>query len=57
MQPTSCWRCANILLNAEGVVSQWRLTAGTDADNEASGIVRPDDYAPATNEKVWMRIM
>jgi hypothetical protein len=42
---------------AEGVVSQWRLTAGTDAENEAGGIVRPDDYAPATNEKVWVRIM
>ena len=42
---------------AEGVVSQWRLTAGTDAENAAGGIVRPDDYASATNEKVWMRIM
>ncbi len=42
---------------AEGVVSQWRLTAGTDPENAAGGIVRPDDYAPATNEKVWTRIM
>lgn len=42
---------------AEDIASQWRLTAGTDAENEAGGIVRPDDYAPATNEKVWMRIM
>ena len=42
---------------AEGVVSQWRLAVGTDAENEAGGIVRPDDHAPTTNEKVWMRIM
>ena len=42
---------------AEGVASQWRLGSGTDAENEAGGIVRPDDYAPATNEKVWTRIM
>lgn len=42
---------------AEGVASQWRLAAGTDAENAAGGIVRPDDYAPATNEKVWTRIM
>ena len=42
---------------AEGVASQWRLAFGTDAENEAGGIVRPDDYASATNEKVWMRIM
>ena len=42
---------------AEGVASQWRLTAGTDAEDETSGIVRPDDYADTTNEKVWVRIM
>ena len=46
-----------LVATAEGVVSQWRLTAGTDAENEAGGIVRPDDYAPTANEKVWMRIM
>jgi hypothetical protein len=46
-----------MVATAEGVVSQWRLTAGTDAENAAGGIVRPDDYASATNEKVWMRIM
>ena len=41
----------------EGVTSLWRLVAGTDAEDEAGGIVHPDDYAPTTNEKVWVRIM
>jgi hypothetical protein len=31
----------------------WALKAGTDANNPAGGIVRPDDYATTTNEKVW----
>ena len=31
----------------------WALKSGTDANNPAGGIVRPDDYATTTNEKVW----
>lgn len=46
-----------MVATAERVISQWRLTAGTDAENEAGGIVRPDDYAPTANEKLWVRIM
>ena len=36
-----------------GGVQGWQLTAGTDAEDATSGIVRPDDYAGTTNEKVW----
>jgi len=31
----------------------WALESGTDANNPAGGVVRPDDYATTTNEKVW----
>lgn len=31
----------------------WRLDSGTDAEDAPNGIVRPDDYASSTNEKVW----
>lgn len=31
----------------------WILESGTDAEDSANGIVRPDDYATTTNEKVW----
>ena len=31
----------------------WALKSGTDANNPAGGVVRPDDYATTTNEKVW----
>lgn len=31
----------------------WVLQSGTDAEDPANGIVRPDDYAASTNEKVW----
>ena len=34
----------------------WFLKAGTDAENVSGGIVRPDDYAASTNEKVWVRV-
>ena len=33
----------------------WILDAGTDAEDAPNGIVRPDDYAGGTNEKVWKR--
>lgn len=35
--------------------SSWRLTTGTAAEDEDGGIIRPDDYADTTNEKVWVR--
>ena len=31
----------------------WAIKSGTDANNPAGGVVRPDDYATTTNEKVW----
>jgi hypothetical protein len=33
----------------------WELTSGTTAENVAGGVLRPDDYATTTNEKVWLR--
>lgn len=35
---------------------EWMLLAGTDAEDAPGGIVRPDDYATTTNEKVWKQI-
>lgn len=40
-----------------GVLGWWQLQAGTDAENAAGGIVRPDDYATSTNEKVWKQVL
>jgi hypothetical protein len=40
-----------------GSLSLWNLVAGTDAENVAAGVVRPDDYATTTNEKVWKRVL
>lgn len=37
------------------VLQNWMLYAGTDAE-DGVGIVRPDDYATTTNEKVWKLI-
>lgn len=39
---------------AAAVPSQmWVLITGTAAEDPANGIVRPDDYAAGTNEKIW----
>lgn len=46
-----------LVKTSEGVESHWRLDAGTTAESEAGGIVRPDDYAGGTNEKIWTRIL
>ncbi len=43
-----------IYVSAE--LQHWRLAAGTDAEASPS-IIRPDDYAADTNEKVWTRIL
>jgi hypothetical protein len=40
-----------------GGLSWWQLVAGTDAENAGAGIVRPDDYAGGTNEKVWKQVL
>lgn len=37
--------------------SLWILVAGTDAEDSAAGIVRPDDYDGSTNARVWKRIL
>lgn len=36
--------------------STWKLIAGTTAEDEEGGVIRPDDYAVTTNEKVWVRV-
>lgn len=42
---------------ASGSLSVWQLIAGTTAEDTAAGVVRPDDYATTTNEKVWIRVL
>lgn len=37
-------------------LQDWLLISGTDAEDSAAGIVRPDDYAASTNEQVWIRV-
>ena len=34
----------------------YALAAGTDAESSPD-VIRPDDYAASTNEKVWRRIL
>ena len=46
---------ALVVLFISGVKQEWLLEDGTDAESEAGGIVRPDDYAASTNEKIWVR--
>jgi len=33
------------------------VQAGTNGEAAAQGIVRPDDYAASTNEKIWIRVL
>jgi hypothetical protein len=40
-----------------GTFSVWQLQAGTTAENAAAGIVRPDDYAASTNERIWTQVL
>jgi len=45
-----------VVLSYSDTAQQWKLRAGTEAEAETGGIVRPDDYATTTNEKVWVQI-
>lgn len=36
--------------------STWKLIAGTTAEDEDAGVVRPDDYNASTNAKIWVRV-
>jgi hypothetical protein len=42
-----------IQILVSGVLQTWVLTAGTQANDPSNGILRPNDYAAATNEKFW----
>ncbi|MFZ4597826.1 MAG: hypothetical protein ACOYNN_04200 [Terrimicrobiaceae bacterium] len=42
-----------VCTGTSGAIQGWQLTSGTDAENVANGIVRPDDYNASTNAKVW----
>lgn len=37
-------------------LQDWRLFAGTTAEDSANGIVRPDDYNATTNAQIWKRV-
>jgi len=51
-------RLAQFVINVSGVdvPHLWQLVAGTDAEDAAGGIVRPDDYDATTNAKVWKQL-
>jgi hypothetical protein len=44
-----------VILHISSELQDWLLVAGTDAEDAANGLVRPDDYAASTNEQVWKR--
>jgi hypothetical protein len=50
---------AQVLWQIGGAWTQtnWFLIAGTSADNEAGGVIRPNDYAAGTNEKIWVKVL
>lgn len=39
-----------------GVARMWQLVAGTTAENEAAGVIRPDDYHASTNARIWQQV-
>lgn len=46
-----------VLLLSYGAAAQmWQLYTGTDASNAPAGVVRPTDFDPSSNAKVWKRI-
>lgn len=44
-------------LNADNsdTLEFWTLTSGTDAESYPGNLIRPDDWATTTNERVWKR--
>ena len=46
-----------VFLVISGVPQIWQLTSGTTAEDAANGVVRPDDYATTSNEKIWLQRM
>lgn len=46
-----------VFLLIGGVPQIWQLTSGTTAEDAANGVVRPDDYATTSNEKIWLQRM
>lgn len=47
----------SVVLLSYGRVGQlWQLIAGTDAENTAAGVVRPDDYNASTNARIWVQL-
>lgn len=47
-----------VLLSYSRIPQTWQLYSGTDAENTSAtpAIVRPDDYASTSNEKVWVQL-
>lgn len=41
----------------DGVFSVWNLTEGDDEDSPSGGIIRPNDFAATTNEKIWKQVL
>jgi len=48
---------SKVAIVISGALQFWRLQAGTNGEAAAQGIVRPDDYATTSNEKIWIRVL
>lgn len=46
-----------VILYYNNELQFWLLLPGNDAEDEMGGIIRPDDYAAITNQKVWRRVL
>lgn len=40
----------------DGTMQVWELRASTDASDPTNGVLRGNDYAATTNEKVWFKV-
>ena len=52
----SLFKFPNMVYGADAIAREYMLVAGTDAEDAPNGIVRPDDYTPGNNEKVWKAV-
>ncbi len=47
---------ATVILSYGRVGQTWQLIAGTDAEDAANGVIRPDDYNASTNARIWVQL-
>lgn len=56
LSPTAVNVGSIVELYISSVPQLWRLFSGTDAENSAAGVVRPDNFHATTNPVVWKQI-